>query len=307
MLTPENFSMGQQKYDVVIVGGSIAGLSAAMTLARAVRTVLVIDCGTPCNLPAPRSHNFITNDGRKPSEILLIAKSEIGKYENINFFDDKVADVRQTADGFEVVTESREIYQGSKILLCTGLTDVPPDIPGFAACWGISILHCPYCHGYEVRNETTGILANGEAAYHLGILINNWTDDLTILTNGVSELRNEELEKLTNRNIKVVEYEIDKFIHNDGQLRIVQFADGSFFSAKAIYASIPYRQQSDLAEKLGCKMSSHGHIDVDDEQRTSIPGVYAAGDNTAQQRAVSVASASGTKAGFTINLDLILK
>jgi thioredoxin reductase len=295
-----------KRFDVIIIGGSVAGLSAAMTLARSLRSVLVIDSSVPCNIQTPKSHNFITHDGKLPSDIIAAAKEEVLRYPTVTFVNDKVTNAMSNDDGFSVKTTSEE-YLANRVLLATGLKDIKPDIPGFAECWGISILHCPYCHGYEVHGKETAILANGEAAYHLGVLINHWTPTITTLTNGISELRNEESEKLKERNIAINENEIDSFIHTDGNLESVRFKDGKLFPINVMYASIPFEQHSDLAEQLGCKMTSHGHIDIDDEQRTSIKGVYAAGDNTAQHRAISVAAASGTRAGFTINAEMVLE
>lgn len=295
-----------QSYDVIIIGGSSAGLSAAMTLGRSLRRVLVIDSGEPCNIQTPRSHNFITHDGKTPAEIRTIAREEVLKYPTVSFLQDKATNILGQNDAFTVATQT-EKFNARKILLATGLKDISPAIPGFSACWGISVLHCPYCHGYEVKGQPTAILANGEAAYHLGLLISHWTPKITALTNGISELRNEEAEKLKELDIAVMENEISEFIHTDGHLEKVLFTDGSEFPIQVMYASIPFGQQSDLAEELGCKISAHGHIEIDSEQRTTVEGVYAAGDNTAQHRAIAIAVASGTRAGFTINAEMILK
>ncbi len=294
-------------YEVAIVGGSSAGLSAALTLGRSLRKVLVIDSCDPCNIQTPYSHNFITRDGSTPAEILEISKAQVLKYPNVNFVDGHAVKALANDEFFEIETGNGIRYTAEKIILCTGLRDKLPEIPGFAECWGISVLHCPYCHGYEVRERPTAIFANGEAAYHLGILINNWTSNITIITNGISELRFDEAQKLEERGIQINEKDVEKFIHINGQLEKIQFTDGTFFDITVVYVSIPFEQRSDLAEQLGCKISSHNHIDVDSEQRTSIPGVYAAGDCTAQARAISVAAASGTKAAFTANLDVVLK
>ena len=299
--------MGDKLHDVIIIGGSASGISAAMTLGRSLRNVLIIDSKTPCNRNSKHSHNFITNDGKAPKEIIDNTNKELLHYDTVSIIDGTVLNILHKDNEFHVATSAGKLFIGKKILLCTGLTDISPDIPGFSECWGNTILHCPYCNGYEHRNEPTAILANGEAAYHLGILINNWTKDIIILTNGLSELRNEEVEKLASRNITINDDVISEFKHENGKIESVVFNNGKIKHPKVLYASIPFEQQSGLAEKLGCKMSLHGHIDVDDEQRTSIDGVYAAGDCTDQQRAIAVAAASGTKAGFTINLDLILK
>lgn len=295
----------QNRFDVIIIGGSIAGISAALTLGRALRQVLVVDSGTPCNRQTPKSHNFLSRDGIPPLELIATSREQLARYENVTWLEG-IANAAAGSDGeFEVTVGDRR-FQSSKILLATGLRDLFPDIDGFKNCWGISVLHCPYCHGYEVRQETTAVLANGEAAYHLGTLIHHWTRKLVVLTNGVSELRLEEAQKLETLGIEINEKNIVKLVHNNGLLGKVQFEDGAVLPMKVIYASIPFEQQSDLGEKLLCKISSHKHIEVDDQQRTSIPGVFAAGDCTQEQRAVSVAAASGTIAGFTINLELLL-
>ena len=147
-------------FDVAVVGGSIAGLSAAMTLGRSLRKVAVFDKGTPCNLQAPRSHNFITCDGMPPGEIIDSARKQISLYETVSFFEEEVLSAQRRDTGFEIAT-SNSTFLVKKVLFATGLRDIMPDIPGFAQCWGISILHCPYCHGYECRGKHTGIIANG--------------------------------------------------------------------------------------------------------------------------------------------------
>jgi thioredoxin reductase len=295
-----------QQYDVIIVGGSIAGLSAAMTLGRSLRKVLVIDSCNPCNIQTPQSHNFITNDGKRPKHINQAAREEVLRYPTVTFLDGLVTDIVPSGDAFTVKTRD-DAFLGGRILLATGLRDLIPDVPGFAECWGISVLHCPYCHGYEVKGLPTAVLANGQAAYHLGTMVAHWASTVTILTNGTSELRNEEAENLSTLGVTVLENEISDIIHKDGRVGKIRFADGTYFPVSVVYASVPFEQQSDLAEKLGCKMLAHGHIDIDPEQRTSVKNVYAAGDNTAQQRALSVASASGTRAGFTINAEMVLE
>lgn len=298
--------MAENLSDVIIVGGSIAGLSAALTLGRALRSVIVIDDCAPCNKTSPYSHNFITHDGSKPDDIVIAAKEQIAQYPTVSFVKDKVVDAKKHNDRFHVVTETGKVFHAHRVLLCTGLADMLPDIPGFSDCWGISILHCPYCHGYEIRDKKTAVLANGEAAFHVAMLVRNWTPEIVILTNGVSQLRPFEADKLRELGVAVIEKEIGSIKHKDGNLESVRFADGGELVVEAVYASIPFRQKSNLAEILGCKMTSKGHVEIDPVQRTSVEGVYAAGDNTAEHRAISVASASGTIAGFTINFDHVI-
>src|SRR5690606_34355072 len=155
-------------------------------------------------------------------------------------------------------------FKSHKILLCTGLKDILPEIEGFSNCWGISILHCPYCHGYEVKGDKTAILANGEAAFNNAMLIYNWTKDLTVLTNGVSQLRQEEAEELEKLGVRIIETEISQLAHVNGKLETIHFADQTNIEAAVMYATVPFEQQSNLGEKLGCQLTPKGHINVDE-------------------------------------------
>ena len=177
-----------QIYDVVIIGGSYAGLSAAMALGRAIRNVLIIDNGQPCNRQTPHSHNFLTQDGSTPAAIAALGKSQVMAYPTVQFVNDKVIAVEGENNNFRISTLGGEKVKARKLLFTTGIKDLIPDIKGFAACWGISVIHCPYCHGYEYKGQQTGILANGDIAFEFGRLIRNWTDRLTIFTNGISTI-----------------------------------------------------------------------------------------------------------------------
>src|SRR5690554_5341159 len=145
-------------FDVIIIGGSYAGLSSAMALGRALRNVLIIDSGLPCNRQTPHSHNFLTQDGSTPNEIATLAKQQVEKYESVRFYKGIATSGVKTVDGFEIMTDANSTFTSKKLILATGVKDIMPALPGFAACWGISIIHCPYCHGYEYRSQNTGIL-----------------------------------------------------------------------------------------------------------------------------------------------------
>ncbi|HVU84549.1 MAG TPA: NAD(P)/FAD-dependent oxidoreductase, partial [Puia sp.] len=206
-------------FDVIIIGGSYSGLAAGMALGRALRQVLIIDSGQPCNRQTPHSHNFITQDGKPPKEIALLAKTQVEKYDTVRFFDGLAISGTRLENGFEIQVASGEAFRAKKLVFATGIRDIMPDIDGFSECWGISVLHCPYCHGYEARGETTGILGNGEYAFEFSMLISNWTKDLTLLTNGASSLTAEQAEKLEKRGIRVVEKEIERLEHAGGCLQ----------------------------------------------------------------------------------------
>ncbi|GEO05643.1 thioredoxin reductase [Adhaeribacter aerolatus] len=292
-------------FEVIIVGGSYAGLSAAMALGRALRKVLVIDSGQPCNRQTPHSHNFLTQDGKTPAEIAGLAKKQVEAYKTVQFRFDRAVSAKKTATGFEINTQTGSTYSARKLILATGIYDIMPNIPGFAECWGISVIHCPYCHGYEVRNEKTGILANGDNGFELAKLINNWTKDLTLFTNGKSTLTGEQAAKLEEHHIKVVETEISYFYHNAGQIQHLVFQDKSKMAMRAVYARLPFKLHSDIPVALGCELTEQGYIKVDILQRTTIPGVAACGDHTILMRSVANAVASGAMAGAGINKELI--
>src|SRR5688500_15240100 len=153
------------KFDVIIVGGSYSGLAAGMALGRALKQVLIIDSGQPCNRQTPHSHNFITQDGKTPKEIATLARQQVKMYHTVKLFEGLATNGAKTENGFEIQTASGETFNAKKLIFATGVRDLMPDMKGYAECWGISVLHCPYCHGYEVRNEKTGILGNGDYGF----------------------------------------------------------------------------------------------------------------------------------------------
>ena len=295
----------QKDFEVIIVGGSYSGLSAAMSLGRSLRQVLVIDSGLPCNRQTPHSHNFITHDGEKPAVISAKAKIQVDFYDTVQFYNGLVVNGITTNKGFEIKTEDGAIFTSKKILFATGVKDLFPGIKGFVECWGISVLHCPYCHGYEVKKEKTAIIANGEMGFEYAKLISNWTKDLRLLTNGKSTLTLEQTQILKKHQIKIIEDEIDSFEHENGNIQNVIFKNQSNIDVKAIYHKPPFEQHCKLPESLGCNLTEQGLINVDMMQKTNIPGVYASGDCVIQARSVAMAVSSGSFAGASINRELI--
>jgi len=293
------------KYDVIIIGGSYAGLSAAMALGRAIRKVLVLDNGKPCNEQTPHSHNFLTQDGKTPREIADIAKQQVTKYETITFVNDTAVNALKTANCFQINTAKGNTFEAKKIIFASGIKDELPNIEGFADCWGISVIHCPYCHGYEVRNQTTGILANGDNAYEFAKLIWNWSKDLTLFTNGKSMLSPEQTTTLQAQKINIIEKEITKISYQKGQLEHLIFTDGTTQPLNALYAKLGFKQNTDIPMKLGCELSENGYLKVNMMQQTNIEGVFACGDNTNMMRSVANAVYSGNMAGTMASKELI--
>lgn len=297
----------EKHYDVIIVGGSYSGLAAAMALGRAMKHVLIIDSGKPCNSQTPYAHNFITHDGKTPREISAIAKRQVERYDTIKFFDGLATKGARTDAGCELHTATGEVFHTKKIVFATGIVDVMPDLAGFAECWGISVLHCPYCHGYEVRNKMTGILGNGEYGFEFANLISNWTKDLTLYTNGKVTLTTEQTTKIENHGIKIVESEVERLMHTNGHVQEILFKDGSGAKIEALYARCHFEQHSTIPQMLGCELTDDGYVKVDALQRTNVHGIFASGDNTSRVRTVANAVAMGTTAGMMVNKEIVFE
>ena len=295
----------KQHFEVIIMGGSYAGLSAGLALGRALRKVLIIDGGKPCNLPTPYSHNFLTQDGKTPHEISAIAKEQVARYETVQFLDTLAVSGSKIAGGFAIETQTGDIFTAKKIIFATGIRDMMPAIEGFAACWGVSILHCPYCHGYEVRNEKTGIIGNGDYGFEFSKFIHHWTKDLVLFTQGAATLTQEQTQKLAEHHIPIIEKDIERLEHHNGYVESVVFRDGSVYPLKAIYTKVPFEQSTPIPVSLGCNLTEQGYLQIDAFQRTNVEGVFACGDNTTPLRSVANAVAMGTLAGTMANKALI--
>ncbi|WP_316739798.1 NAD(P)/FAD-dependent oxidoreductase [Pedobacter aquatilis] len=293
------------EYDVIIIGGSYAGLSAALALGRAKRNVLIIDSNKPCNKQTPHSHNFLTHDGDKPSEISTKAKAEVLRYPTVKFIDGEAISAQQYNNKFEIFLTDKSVFTSRKILLATGLKDIMPDIIGFKQCWAISVIHCPYCHGYEVKDEKVGLLLNGDMAFDMSKMIRHWNNEVTLLTNGPSLLTNEQSSLLKSKSIDIIEAKLSAIEHTDGYLNNIVFENGEKLSLKALYAKPKIVQPSDLYANLNCEVNENGLLVVDALQKTTTNGVYAAGDCTTMFRGLSAATAAGSMAGAMINKGLI--
>ena len=297
----------QQKnsFDVIIVGGSYAGLSAAMVLGRSLRTVLVIDSGKPCNRQTPHSHNFLTRDGDTPAQITAIAKEQVLHYSSVSFLADLATKSYSDSGGFVVETASGQRFNSRKLILATGVEDVMPPISGFAECWGRSVLHCPYCHGYEVHGQRLGILANGDVAYEMVLHIRHWSPNLTLFTNGTAILTSDQQQVINQLNVPIIETEVAAIEHENGQLTNLRFVDESAYTLDAIFSRVLFRQHSDLANQLGCDLAESGLIKASEFGQTNVASVFAAGDASSSMRQVSLAVTKGNLAGIWINRELI--
>ncbi|MES2330628.1 MAG: NAD(P)/FAD-dependent oxidoreductase [Bacteroidota bacterium] len=293
--------------DVIIIGGSYAGLAAAMALGRSLRNVLVIDSNNPGNKQTPYAHNFLTQDGRPPAELRALAKEQVTRYDTIQFFDGTATTINKTKTGFAIRAETGETFRANKLIFATGIKDLHPGIEGFAECWGVSVLHCPYCHGYEIANEPTGILGNGDDGFEFGMLISNWTNDLTLFTNGPSTLTFSQSSQLCKQSIKIVETCLDKLEHINGHISHIIMKDGYLHSLTALYARVPFEQHCQLPATLGCELTSEGYIKTDPLFKTSVAGIYACGDNVSRVRTIANAVATGTTTGMMLNKEIVME
>lgn len=286
--------------DVIIVGGSYAGLSAAMSLGRSLRRTLVIDGGDPCNKRAPASHNFLAHDGDRPLDVLRTARRQVERYGSVQLLAGQVTDANGRDGNFTVRTAAGETYRAKRLLFATGLRDGLPDIPGLTDCWSISAIHCPYCHGYEVRHQPTGLLMNNEHVPFMVNLVGNLTDKLTVFTNGPATF--------DVKTIKVTVYEepIERLTHHDGYVEEVCLAGGERVRLEALYLHPQLSQKCPLPEHLGCELDDNGFLKVDAHGLTTVPGVYAAGDCTTMMRSVAYATGSGNVTGAMLNNGLVL-
>jgi len=298
-------------FDVVIVGGGTAGLSAALMLGRSRRRVLLCDSGAPRNAPSPHAHSFFTRDGASPLELLDIGRAQLKQYDSVERKSCAVVDALRTEDGFNVVLDDGTSVAARRLLLATGVIDELPPIPGLAEMWGVSALHCPYCHGWEVRDEPLAVLGGEAAGIEQVLLIFNWSRDLVFCTNGAATLSDDDRGRLANRGIPVHEGRIARLEGTDGRLERIVFENGELLSRTALFLPPVQRQRSDLPAKLGCTLTrplpTMEIIQVDAIGYTGVPGVYAAGDAASMMQQIALAAANGGTAGAMINRDLVME
>jgi thioredoxin reductase len=301
-----------QSFDVVIAGGSWAGLSAAMQLARARRRVLIVDAGQPRNRFAHASHGFLGQDGRTPAEILETARAQVLAYPAAGFRQDEVAGVTPRGGAFDVKLASGTAVSARRLVLATGVVDELPDLPGLRERWGRTVLHCPYCHGYEVSDGRLGILAIGEASMHQALLLPDWSSDITLFTNGAFEPTADQRHALTARGVRVDARRILEIIGEGEALTGVRVQDGNgapVIPLDALFTGSRTRMASLLAAELGCEFDDGPFgpvVRTDAWKETTVSGVYAAGDMARAPHNATWASADGVTAGIGAHRSLAL-
>lgn len=292
-------------FDAIVVGGSFAGLSAALILARARRAVAVIDSGLPRNRFAAHSHGVLGQDGIAGAELLRNAKAQLLDYPSVRWISDTVTGAQATVDGFAVATASGETWATRKLLLATGIADRLPALPGLAERWGHGVVHCPYCHGYEIGGGAIGLLGGHEKSATMAALLADW-GQVTLFAHGMT-LQDEELARLQRRNVRI---ETSAVVALEGEapaLSAALLADGRRVDLRALFVTAQQHMGTPLVEQLGCDLEQSPLgvlIKVDAGKQTSVPGIYAAGDATVVGN-ISLASAEGVRAGVSLHHALV--
>jgi len=293
--------MSSDNYDVLVVGGGAAGLSAALVLGRARRRVAVIDAGAPRNAPAAHMQGFLSRDGMPPADLLVAGRAELRGY-GVELLDDRVV---AATEGFMLQLASGRSLRARRLLLATGASDLLPDIRGARERWGRDFLHCPYCHGWEVRDQPLGVLGTGPGSAAHAQLLRQWSDDIIFFahTDSVNE---GERAAFAARGVRVIEGEVVELSIVDDRLDAVELADGRRIPRAAVFMRPTLRPNVDgFVEALGCEVDDGGFIRADATGKTSVPGVWVAGNATNPRAQVITAAGEGSAAAIAINADLL--
>jgi thioredoxin reductase len=290
-------------YDVVVVGGSAAGLSAALVLTRAQRSVAVVDGGRPRNAPAAHMQGFLSRDGMPPSQLVAAGRAEVEGYGG-TLVEDEVVAVTRHESAFEVRLASGDVLNARRLLVATGLRDEIPDVPGATERWGRDLLHCPYCHGYEVRDQRLGVLGSGPETVQHALIVRQWSADVVLFTHG-GEVSDAAREQLAARGIDIVETLVTRLVVEDDALSGVEVEGGVVIERSAVFVRPRFVPNNELLVRLGCETDDAGWPRADATGRTTVPGVWVAG-NVANPRAqVITAAGEGSSAAIAINNDLV--
>ena len=293
-------------YDVIIVGGGPAGLSAALVLGRCRRRVLLCDDGHPRNAASRALHGYLSRDGVAPHELLRLGREELSQY-GVEHRQVAVTEVAERGAGFDVTLDTGEHLAAHTLLLATGVTDHLPEIPGVDDCYGTSVHHCPYCDGWEVRDKQLVVLGQGAAAAGLSLSLKTWSDRVVVCSNGRSRLTARLRRQLDEHRIAVHESRVARLDHRDGWVSQVVFADGSTQPCEAVFFSGGQSQRCELPRQLGCELTRKGAVKTDHLGLTRVPNLYVVGDASRDVQFVIVAAAEGAKAGVAINKTLQLR
>lgn len=297
-------------WDCIVVGGGAAGLSAALVLGRARRRTLLVDAGAQSNLAAHGIGGLLGHDGRPPAELYELGRQELTAYPSVEVRTGEVLTGDRTGDGFVLELADGRREATSRVLLATGMEYRPPALPGLPELWGRSVFHCPFCHGWEVRDQALGVLARGDRAVHSTLLLRGWSDDVVLLTDGPDGLDDDQRARLAAADVVIDRRPVVELASRDGELEAVVFGDGSRLPRSGLLVATTMHQRSPLAEQLGARLAeptpvAQNPVEVDALYRTTAPGVFAAGDVSAQMPQVAAAIAAGSMAAAAVVQSLL--
>lgn len=299
----------RETYHIVVVGGSFAGLAAAMQLGRARRRVLVVDAGKPRNRFTHASHGFLGQDGQSPTQILTGFRDQVLSYPTVRFHAGEATTARQADDGtFTVALASGEQVRAERLILATGVADELPSMPGIEERWGVTVLHCPYCHGYEVADRRIGVLATSDRAVHLAMLLPDWSADVTLFTNGAVDLSAEQQASFAMRGVRIEPRAVVELVGSAPDLEAVRLSDDQLVEVDALFIGTRTHMTSGLAEQLGCEFDDGPFgpvVRTDINKETTVPGVYCAGDAARTPHNATWAAADGATAGVSAHRSLV--
>lgn len=291
--------------DCAIIGGGPAGLNAALVLGRSRRVVILFDHNKPRNAVTHESHGFITRDGIHPNEFRSLAHQDISKYPSVTIKPDKVTAIKPNAVGFQIMTSNGVQFQARSIILAAGLKEILPRLPSVHDFYGRSLFSCPYCDGWELRDKPLVIISENANADHVAKIVYNWSKDILLCTNGVNSLRAEQISFLSRMGVQVNQQRIKKLVGENGLLSSIVFENNSQVRREGGFVSPQWDHAAPFGEALGCAMTDAGGIVTDDMGRTSIRGIYAAGDaSIIAPSQVVIAAGEGSKAAIGVNTDL---
>ncbi|MET8629299.1 NAD(P)/FAD-dependent oxidoreductase [Kitasatospora sp. NPDC004669] len=294
-----------ERYDVVVVGAGTAGLSTALVLGRARRRVAVVDAGEPRNAPAAHMHGYLSRDGMPPAALLAVGREEVARY-GADLIDGRVEHIEAAESvepGFVVHLAGGPVLHARRVVVATGLRDGLPELPGLAERWGVDVLHCPYCHGWEVRDRPLGVLGTGPGAVDQALILRQWSADVVLLAHTLA-LTDADRERLAARGVRVVEGRIVRLVADDGRLRGIELADGQVVLREAVFVFPQPVPRDALLFGLDCERDDNGWVTTDRTGRTGVSGVWAVG-NVADPRAqVVTAAGMGAAAAFALDHDL---
>lgn len=291
-------------YDCVIAGGGPAGLSAALILGRARRRVLVCDSGSPRNRASIALHAYLTREGVPPVEFLRTARAELDAYDGVEFREVEVTDAERLDGQFQVRLADGAPVRCRTLLVCTGVVDDVPQIDGLAPLYGRTVHHCPYCDGWEHRDEPLAVYGCGDAAVRFALALTRWSPDLILCTDGPGRIESASVAELAQHGIGVREERILKLEGQDGRLDRIVFDTGEPLARAALFFCTGQRQSSDLAARVGARLTEKGTVETGKAERTAVPGLWVAGDASQDAQLVIVAAAEGAEAAVAINTAL---